>query len=64
MKDITDRLSMYRDRPGRSSSGRELLAEAANTIEFLRQEVQRLILRLSLEKALRPAEPPEGDDET
>jgi hypothetical protein len=64
MMDIVDRIIIYRDRQGRSLEGRELLAEAANTIGFLRQEIERLILCLSLEKALRPTEPPEGDDET
>jgi hypothetical protein len=64
MMDIVERLIVYRDRPGRSREGRELLAEAANEIGFLRRENERLILRLNIEKTLRPAEPPEGYDET
>jgi hypothetical protein len=37
MMDIVERLIVYRDRPGRSSSGRELLAEACNEIDALRK---------------------------
>jgi hypothetical protein len=40
--DIVERLIAYRDRAGRSREGRDLLAEAANEIEFLRQEIGRL----------------------
>jgi hypothetical protein len=35
--DIVERLIVYRDRPGRSREGRELLAEAANEIDRLRK---------------------------
>jgi hypothetical protein len=37
MIDIVERLIMYRDRPGRSREGRELLAEACNEIQRLRK---------------------------
>jgi hypothetical protein len=37
MMDIVERLIVYRDRPGRSREGRELLAEAVNEIDRLRK---------------------------
>jgi hypothetical protein len=47
--DIVERIIAYRDRPGRSRDGRELLAEAAHEIGFLRREIERLTLRLNIE---------------
>ena len=38
--DIVERLIAYRDRPGRSRAGRDLLAEACNEIGFLRREIE------------------------
>jgi hypothetical protein len=40
--DLIERLIVYRDRPGRSREGRELLAEACNEIIAQRNEVARL----------------------
>jgi hypothetical protein len=37
MMDIVERLIVYRDRPGRSREGRELLADACNEIDRLRK---------------------------
>jgi hypothetical protein len=39
MMDIVERIIVYRDRPGRSHAGRELLAEAANEITALRRDL-------------------------
>jgi hypothetical protein len=35
--DIVERLIVYRDRPGRSRDGRDLLADACNEIDRLRK---------------------------
>jgi hypothetical protein len=40
--DIVERIIAYRDRPGRSRHGRDLLADAANEIDRLRRENVRL----------------------
>ena len=40
--DIVERLIVYRDRPGHSRDDRELLADVANEINFLRKEKQQL----------------------
>jgi hypothetical protein len=53
--DIVERLIAYRDRPGRSRHGRELLAEACNEIGFLRREIERLTLRLNIEEMKKAA---------
>jgi hypothetical protein len=49
--DIVERLIAYRDRVGRSDAGRELLAEAANEIGFLRRELERVTIRLHIEQS-------------
>ena len=49
MMDIVERLIAYRDRTGRSRSGRELLDEAVGEIGFLRREIERLVLRRRIE---------------
>jgi hypothetical protein len=49
--DIVERLIAYRDRAGRSREGRDLLAEAANEIMFLRRETERLYLTLRIEQS-------------
>jgi hypothetical protein len=36
MMDLIERLIVYRDRPGRSRAGRDLLADACNEIQRLR----------------------------
>jgi hypothetical protein len=56
--DIVERLIVYRDRPGRSRAGRELLAEACNEIGFLRREIERLTLRLNIETKKAAGFPP------
>lgn len=58
--DLIERLIVYRDRPGRSREGRDLLAEACNEIGFLRREIDRLHLRLAIEqkKAVELPPPP------
>jgi hypothetical protein len=38
--DIVERLIVYRDRPGRSREGRDLLADACNEIIRLREGLQ------------------------
>lgn len=38
--DLIERLIVYRDRPGRSREGRDLLAEACNEIDRLRTLVR------------------------
>jgi hypothetical protein len=48
--DVVDRLIAYRDRPGRSQLGCELLDEAAAEIGFLRREIERLYLQLRVEE--------------
>lgn len=53
--DIVERLVAYRDREGRSREGRDLLADAANEIMFLRRELGRLYVML------QNAQSPGGD---
>lgn len=47
--DIVEQLIVYRDRPGRSRAGRELLADACNEIDRLRGE------KAALEAGLKTA---------
>jgi hypothetical protein len=42
MMDLVERLIVYRDRPGRSREGRDLLAEACNEIDRLRLWIRRI----------------------
>jgi hypothetical protein len=42
MTDIVERLIAYRDRPGRSRDGRDLLADACNEIIKQRREITSL----------------------
>lgn len=41
--DLVERLIAYRDRPGRSREGRDLLADAANEIDQLRDALRRVV---------------------
>jgi len=50
--DIVERLIVYRDRPGRSREGRDLLADACNEIHRLRKDnsIFNAALRRALER--------------
>lgn len=52
--DIVERLIVYRDRPGRSREGRDLLADACNEIDQLRKE--KAVLITGYKKALDTVE--------
>lgn len=41
--DIVERLIVYRDRPGRSREGRDLLADACNEIMWLRRDATAVL---------------------
>jgi hypothetical protein len=56
--DIVERLIAYRDREGRSDGGRDLLADAANEIVFLRRELGRLYVMLQAAQSPGEDKPP------
>jgi hypothetical protein len=51
--DIVERIIAYRDRPGRSRHGRDLLADAANEIDRLRRDNEMLRREFGVVKEVR-----------